>query len=133
MLSMSQNRYSCARVGLAVVAAVLLLAPTAVAQTLAGGEAHTVVLKSDGTVWTFGNNSFGQLGNNTTTDSKVPIQVSGLTGIVAVAAGGYHSMALTSTGDLYVWGANANGQVGDASTTSPRKTPVQSSLTNVVV
>jgi alpha-tubulin suppressor-like RCC1 family protein len=41
-------------------------------------------------VWTFGDNGSGQLGNNSTTDSKVPIQVSGLTGIVAVAAGGNH-------------------------------------------
>jgi len=90
-----------------IVAAVTLLAAgPAYAQTLAGGESFSIVLKSDGTVWTFGDNGFGQLGDNSTTDSKVPKQVSGLTGIVAVAAGGYHAMALTNTGNLYVWGYN---------------------------
>ena len=128
----SHHRYSCVLLRSIACAALVLVASPLFAQTLAGGVAHTVVLKSDGTVWAFGNNSFGQLGDNTTTNSSIPIQVSGLTGVVAVAAGAYHSMALTSTGDVYVWGANANGQVGDGTTTSPRKTPVQSNLTNVV-
>ena len=48
----------------------------------------TVVLKSDGTVWTVGSNYIGQLGDGTTTARSTPVQVSGLTGIVAVASGG---------------------------------------------
>jgi alpha-tubulin suppressor-like RCC1 family protein len=128
----SRARYSCAAVWVLSCVTLLFSAGPVVAQTLAGGEAHTVVLKSDGTVWTFGENGFGQLGNNSTNDSKVPIQVSGLTGVVKVAAGSNHSMALTSAGNLYVWGYNASGQIGDGTTTTPRKTPVQSSLANVV-
>ena len=108
-----------------------LLPAHAFAQTAAGGATHTIILKSDGTVWTVGGNANGQLGDNTTTTKKTPIQVSGLSGIIAVAAGAQHSMALTSGGALYVWGDNQFGQVGDASTTD-RKTPVQSNLTNVV-
>jgi alpha-tubulin suppressor-like RCC1 family protein len=100
-------------------------------QTVAAGEAHTVILKSDGTVWTMGYNGYGQLGDGTTTGRMTPIQVSGLTDVVAVAAGRHTSMAITSTGALYVWGWNGNGQVGDGTTTS-RSTPVQSALTNVV-
>jgi len=101
------------------------------AQTLGGGANHSIILKSDGTVWTAGLNSSGQLGDNTTTARKTPIQVSGLSDIVAVATGSVHSMALTSTGTLYVWGGNSAGQIGDASTTM-RKTPVQSNLTGIV-
>lgn len=111
----------------------LAVAVPVAAQTLAGGAAHSVVLKSDGTVWTFGLNNQGQIGDNTLTTRSTPVQVTALSGVtvVAVAAGAYHTLALTSTGTLYVWGDNAYGQVGDASTTD-RKLPVQSSLTNVV-
>jgi len=119
----------CLRLGLGLV--LLMAAAPVSAQTLAAGANHTIILKSDGTVWTIGLNASGQLGDNTTTTRKTPIQVSGLTDVVAVAAGANHSMAVTSTGTLYVWGANTYGQVGDASTTV-RKTPVQSSLTGVV-
>jgi alpha-tubulin suppressor-like RCC1 family protein len=114
-----------------VCATLLLSAAPALAQTIAAGGGHMVVAKSDGTVWTYGLNDTGQLGDNTQVTSGTPLQVSGLSDVIAVAAGNRHSMALTSTGNLYVWGNNANGQVGDASTTM-RKTPVQSNLTNVV-
>ena len=124
--------YVCAwMVRLSGALALTLVGSSALAQTAAGGLSHTVILKSDGTVWSVGANSSGQLGDNTTTQRKALTQISGLNGVVAVAAGDYHSMAITSTGALYVWGENGSGQVGDASTTD-RKTPVQSTLTNVV-
>jgi alpha-tubulin suppressor-like RCC1 family protein len=98
------NRYSCVPVRSALLAAALLsVGVPAFAQTAAGGANHTVILKSDGTVWTVGVNTSGQIGDNgTTTRKSPPYQVPGLTGIVAVASGGYHTMAITSTGDLYV-------------------------------
>lgn len=71
--------YVCARMGRVSLAGILLLvASTAWAQTVAGGAGHTVILKSDGTVWTVGANSNGELGDNTTTAKKAPLQVSGL-------------------------------------------------------
>jgi alpha-tubulin suppressor-like RCC1 family protein len=91
----------------------LVAAAPASAQTVAAGWSHTVILKSDGTVWAVGYNAFGQLGDGTTTNCSTPVQVSGLTDVIAVAAGAYHSMAITSTGALYVWGLNGNGQVFD--------------------
>jgi alpha-tubulin suppressor-like RCC1 family protein len=115
----------------AAAIATLIVAGSAFAQTIDGGSDYTVILKSDGTVWTFGLNSSGQLGDGTTTMRPTPVQVSGLTDIVAVAAGQVHSMAITSTGSLYVWGSNAYGQIGDGTTTQ-RSSPVQSTLTNVV-
>jgi alpha-tubulin suppressor-like RCC1 family protein len=59
-----------------------------------------MALKSDGTVWTWGHNGWGQLGNNTTTNSRVPVQVSNLSGITAISSGGVFSMALKNDGTV---------------------------------
>lgn len=101
------------------------------AQTLAGGAYHSVVVKPDGTVWTFGLNNYSQLGDNTTTTRRTPIQVSGLANIAAVAAGSYHTLALANDGTVWAWGDNSVGQLGDGSTTI-RRTPVSLALTSVV-
>lgn len=110
--------------------AVGLIGASVSAQTLAGGASHTVILHSDGTVWTVGANTRGQLGDNTAKTRRSPVQVGGLRDIVAVAAGANHTMALTRTGRLYMWGDNSRGQVGRGSST--RKTPVRSHLKDVV-
>ncbi|HEX8027491.1 MAG TPA: hypothetical protein VF491_03470, partial [Vicinamibacterales bacterium] len=110
---MSQvRRYSCV-VLLIVVVGLVAGVTAATAQTLAGGANHSVILKSDGTVWTVGQNGVGQLGDGTNTTRTTPVQVSGLTDVVAIASGSNHVMALTSTGNLYLWGSNAYGQIGD--------------------
>lgn len=93
------------------------------------GYDHNVGLTSEGTVYTWGRNDYGQLGNGANTNSSVPVQVRGvggtgyLTGVVHIAAGGWHSLATTSTG-TYAWGYNANGRLGDGTTTSTN-TPVE--------
>ncbi|MEO5368135.1 MAG: Ig-like domain-containing protein, partial [Magnetococcus sp. WYHC-3] len=98
---------------------------------IAGGNLHTVALKSDGTVRAWGYNGYGQLGDGTTTTRLTPVQVSGLTGVVAVDAGSTHTVALKSNGTVWTWGANTSGQLGDG-TTINRPTPVQvSGLTGV--
>ena len=66
--------------------------------SVAAGNGDTLALKSDGTVWAWGANLNGQLGNNSTTDSHVPVQVTGLTGVTTVAAGSMHTVALRATG-----------------------------------
>ncbi|MBI5207101.1 MAG: Ig-like domain-containing protein, partial [Candidatus Firestonebacteria bacterium] len=93
-------------------------------KAIAGGAWHSIVLKHDGTVWTWGNNSYGQLGNNTTIGSYTPVQVSGLTGVIAIAAGGWHNLALKSDSTVWAWGYNNVGRLGDGTTTD-RYTPVQ--------
>ncbi len=75
-------------------------------------SSHSIALKSDGTVWTWGDNSAGQLGDGTMTDSTTPIQVKALTDVVAVAAGSVHSIALKSDGTVWTWGNNKFGQLG---------------------
>jgi alpha-tubulin suppressor-like RCC1 family protein len=85
---------------------------------------HTLALKSDGTVWAWGGNSSGQLGDGTVTDRSAPVQVAGLAAVSAIAAGFAHAVALKSDGTVWAWGDNYMGELGDGSTTS-RFTPVQ--------
>jgi alpha-tubulin suppressor-like RCC1 family protein len=94
------------------------------------GGSHSLALKSDGTVWAWGNNSKGQLGDGTTTDRSSPVKMSSLSGVIAVAGGGSHSLALKSDGTVWAWGNNSKGQLGDGTTTN-RNTPVQVSGFNV--
>ncbi len=69
-------------------------------QATAGGAYHTIALKSDGTVWAWGYNQFGELGDGTTTDSSTPVQVLGpggsgyLTAVQAIAGGEQHTIAI---------------------------------------
>ena len=98
---------------------------------LAAGYSHTVAVKSDGTVWAWGDNSDGQLGDGTGVSSSTPVQVvdpsdgSGfLTGVVAVSGGGFHTVALKADGTVRVWGWNLTGQLGDG-TTIDSPEPVQ--------
>jgi alpha-tubulin suppressor-like RCC1 family protein len=82
-------------------------------------------LRSDGTVWAWGNNWQGQLGDNGTTPWRLtPFQVPGLSGVVAIAAGAHHSLALRSDGSVWAWGLNRDGQLGDGTTTN-RLSPLQ--------
>ena len=94
------------------------------AVAVAGGDWHSLAVKSDGTVWAWGDNGDGQLGDGTWMMSTTPVQVSGLSGAVAVGSGYYHSLALKSDGTAWAWGYNSSGQLGDGTWTS-RGAPVQ--------
>ncbi|WP_395740254.1 cadherin-like beta sandwich domain-containing protein [Prosthecobacter sp.] len=92
---------------------------------LAAGGSHSLALCSDGTVVAWGNNNYGQLGDNTVINRQVPVAVNTVSGVsalfgrtvVAIAAGGNHSLALCSDGTVVAWGLNAQGQLGDNSGT----------------
>jgi alpha-tubulin suppressor-like RCC1 family protein len=97
-----------------------------------GGNFHTLALKSDGTVWAWGRNTYGQLGDNTTTQRNTPVQTHNLTDVISIAAGSHHSLALKSDGTVWAWGNNNYGRLGD-NTTTERHTPVQThNLTDVI-
>jgi alpha-tubulin suppressor-like RCC1 family protein len=99
-------------------------APTGIV-ALAGGGRYSLGLRADGTVWAWGHNEYGELGNGTTTDSAVPVEVKGLSGVVAIAAGYFHAMALTGGGQVLTWGRNTDGQLGNgAGTGSDLPVPV---------
>ncbi len=99
---------------------------------IASGAYHSLALASDGTVWAWGDNQYGELGNGSMVNSNVPVQVSGLSGIVAISAGFYHSLALKSDGTVFAWGYNGDGELGNGGTANSNA-PVQvSGLTGVV-
>lgn len=89
-----------------------------------GGEVHNVALKSDGTVWTWGNNMFGELGNGSTNDASTPVRVSGLSAVTALGGRGYHPLAVDHSGSIWGWGWNSAGELGSGSST-PTTVPVK--------
>ena len=92
--------------------------------TVAAGYFYTLALKSDGTLWAWGQNLYGQVGNGNTTSQLTPVQVGTDTDWAAISAGYFHSVALKRGGTLWAWGLNNNGQLGDG-TGIQRLTPVQ--------
>lgn len=79
---------------------------------LAGGS-HSVALKKDGTVWTWGSNISGQLGDGTMQNTATPYRVTGITNVKAIATGSGHVVALKNDGTVWAWGGNRSGQVGN--------------------
>jgi RHS repeat-associated protein len=94
--------------------------------TIASGqlESFNVALRNDGSVWGWGDNSKGELGDGTTTQRNSPVQVTGMSSAVAVAGGGWHTMALRADGTVWDWGGNAYGQLGNNATANS-SAPVQ--------
>jgi alpha-tubulin suppressor-like RCC1 family protein len=92
---------------------------------VAGGAYHTAAIKTDGTLWTWGYNNNGNLGDNTVIHRSSPIQtVAGGTNWKLVAGGRYHTAAIKTDGTLWTWGVNSFGNLGD-NTTIDKSSPVQ--------
>lgn len=99
---------------------------------ISGGWYFSQELRPDGTVWSWGTNNRGQLGDGTTLQRNTPVRVMGLDHIESIAAANRHSVALKTDGTVWAWGGNDYGQLGDGSFTD-RYTPVQVvGLTGVV-
>jgi len=96
---------------------------------ISAGESHTCGLLQaiNPTLWCWGDNAFGQLGDGTNTDRGAPVQVSDPSGgavtWAGVSAGARHTCAITTTGDAYCWGSNIEGQLGDATGSSSSSVP----------
>lgn len=106
---------------------------------ISAGYTHMLAAKSDGTAWAWGSDASGQIGNDALVSAPLllPVQVSGLTNVIKVAAGDRFSVFLKSNGDVWSCGLNTNKRLGD-NTTTQRTTPVQvqifggGNLTNIV-
>jgi len=89
------------------------------------GLNHTASIKTDGTLWMWGRNVNGQLGDNTTVNKSSPIQTILLgTNWSKIASNGYYTAAIKTDGTLWTWGKNNNGQLGD-NTITHRSSPIQ--------
>lgn len=77
------------------------------------GLNFTIALKKNGTVWGYGLNDMGQLGNGTNDNSLEPVKIDGLNNIQMISTGTAHGLALNENKEVYSWGANNNGQLGN--------------------
>ena len=118
----SVSRRRCGRSALGLLALVAMPTAAIAQNTIAAGSRHSLAIKTDGTLWAWGWNERGQLGDETTEDRSVPGRVAGLDGVIAVAAGWDHTVALRSDGAVWAWGWNGWGQLGDG-TAEDRSVP----------
>ncbi|MGD0210399.1 MAG: hypothetical protein ABSC14_05405, partial [Desulfomonilia bacterium] len=109
------DRYTPVQVGLGI---------SFVWDSMAAGYDHSIALRKDGTMWAWGYNTYGQLGDGTMVNKDTPVQVGSDNTWSALAAGYYHTGAITSGGTLWMWGYNASGQLGNG-TLSNSPTPIQ--------
>ena len=98
---------------------------------VAAGSSHVVVLTDSGTVWAWGYNAYGQLGDGTTFTRVTPTSIA-ITGITAIAAGGQSTYALKTDGTIWAWGMNSSGQLGDGTTTNRTSPVAVSSLSSII-
>jgi alpha-tubulin suppressor-like RCC1 family protein len=113
------------------------VAPTGYGSSVAAiavGQSHSCLLTNDGGVYCTGSNTYGQLGDGTTTDRSTPVVVGSLsTAASAIAAGAWHTCALSTAGAVYCWGNNSNGRLGDGTTTTRLSPVLVDGLTSGVV
>ena len=92
---------------------------------LSAGQSHGTGIRANGTAWCWGFNGSGYLGNNSTTNTSSPVQVSGgFTDWIQISASREHTCAIRANGTVWSWGYNGSGRLGDNSTTI-RSSPVQ--------
>ena len=93
------------------------------------GYKHSAGIKNDGTLWTWGLNDAGQLGDNTSSNRSSPVQVSGnYNDWRYISCGWNFSLGIRNDGSLWGWGENGAGQLGDNTQTTPRTGPVNEHL-----
>jgi len=93
-------------------------------KAICAGYFHTIAIKTDGSLWAWGQNTFGQLGDGTTTDRNSPVQIGTATNWASISAGYYHTIATKTDGTMWAWGYNYEGELGDG-TNADKNSPIQ--------
>jgi alpha-tubulin suppressor-like RCC1 family protein len=101
------------------------------AVAVAAGVQHSLALRGDGYVWSWGTNSSGQLGRTAGRPETAMGYVPDMTGVTAVAAGAFHSLALKTDGTVWAWGANRAGQLGNGTADDQSRPVAVKGLTDV--
>lgn len=96
------------------------------------GQSHAAALKADGTVWTWGRNQLGQLGDATVSNHLSPICISAFSNVVEISSRGDHTLALKADGTVWAWGYNAYGQLGIGNSNMVLSPVLVSNLNQVV-
>ena len=84
-------------------------------KAIAVGKTHSLAIRDDGSLWAWGNNEYGKLGDGTKIERRSPVKI--MDNVVSVAAGENHSLAVKTDGSLWAWGRNNYGQIGDGTNT----------------
>ncbi|HEX3043912.1 MAG TPA: rhodanese-like domain-containing protein [Bacillota bacterium] len=105
------------------------VSPALKIQAMACGAGHSLILLNDGTVWGCGANEYGQLGDGTGVNQRVPVKASPLADVTAIACGPYFSLALKKDGTVWGWGLNEDGLLGTGNI--PVKIPGLKNITSI--
>lgn len=108
-------------------------AATSVTPQISAGNEHTCALRSDGTVWCWGRNQYGELGDGTLIDRPNPVEVVGLTGVTRISVGGDHTCAVLADSTVRCWGEGFRGQLGNGGTTDSPTPVAVKGLTGVTL
>jgi uncharacterized protein (TIGR02145 family) len=98
-------------------------------QMISAGAAHTMAIKTNGTLWGWGLNTSSQLGIGLTTNQNQPQKIGNDNDWVSVSAGSFHTLALKADGSLWAWGLNSSGELGDG-TNVDKTTPIRIGIAN---
>lgn len=93
-------------------------------QNISAGTLHTLAIKNDGSLWAWGDNTYGQLGDGSGIGKNTPVRIGTANNWSKVDAGYYHSVAIKTDGSIWAWGSNGSGQLGDG-TDIDKNEPVQ--------
>lgn len=100
--------------------------------SLSAGQRHGLALRSDGSVWAWGTNQFGELGLGTNTLILAPTRIASITNVIDISAGPLHSLAVEGNGTVWAWGTNNDGRLGSGNFITASNPVAVAVITNAI-